>query len=427
MKQFVTIVLAGFALVSSVLAPARVAAQVDAPNVRAFIERNAELLDYAAGVVLETNSTKARGLLETAQSLQRQSVALLDQDAPARAFRVAVRTREVIQQTIAVAKREARIEEQAQKAIERATTRLEQARATFEDVGGNDATARRLILDAADNLRRARDQMHQHMFETALRLAQTSTEMSARALRLMRKDAAGGDVADEIDRTQEVLDRLAETRASLPAALVKLSEQADAMQRRAIESAERGDGTRARDETRGARALGLRALRAAGPGGESSEERALRAVTVSDELLDRAHAIAIESDDAALARGVSEAERLQESAREALLRSEFDTATKLTLRARDVARTALRKVDAAVDPSAVESALARTDDAIAKARDALSTDDIDARSMVERAQARQTEARAAFASNDGRRALALTKVAHNLAAQAQRRIGDAGR
>jgi hypothetical protein len=402
-------------------------AQVDAPNVRAFIERNAELLDYAAGVVVETNSTKARGLLVTARDLHLQSVKLLDQNAPAMAFRVAVRAREVIQQTIAVAKREARVEEQAQKAIERATARHEQARAMFEDTGGENANVRRLIMEAADNLRRSRDQMHQHMFETALRLAVSSIELSSRAIRLLRR-GAGGDVAEEIDRTQDVLDRLGDARSALPAALVKLADQADGMQRRAIESAERGDTDRARDETRGARALALRAMRASGSSDETSEERALRAITFTDEILDRAAEVAAESSDPSPARALDEASRLQDSAREALLRSDFETATRLSLRARDVARDALRKVEGDVDPSAVESALARTDEAIANARDAVSeSGDDEARRMVERAQARQSEAHDSFASKDYRRALALTKVAHNLAAQGLRRMGDAGR
>lgn len=426
MKHFFEVILVTL-LVAGVLAPVPVVAQADAPNVRAFIEHNAELLDYAAGVVSETNSTKARGLLETARSLHAQSVTLLDQGAPAMAFRVAVRAREVIQQTIAVAKREARGEEQAQKAIERATARLEQARTMFEDTGGNDANARRLIMEAADNLRRARDQMHQHMFETALRLAVSSNELSSRALRLMRRNAGAGDVVDEIVRTQEVLDRLSDARPTLAPALVKLADQAEAMQRRAVEDAERGETDRARDETRGARAMALRALRAAGPDEESAEDRALRAVTLTDELLDRARGVAMETGDDALARALDEAIRLQDSARDALLRSEFGTATHLTMRARDRAREALRKVEAGIDETAVQAALERTDLAIARAREALAADDAEGRALVERAQARQSEARAAYTSNDMRRALALTKVAHNLALDALRRTGDAGR
>jgi hypothetical protein len=425
MKQTIGIVLLAALLAGSTLASAPVRAQ-GASNVTEFIERNGELLAYAADLVMETNSTKARSLLETARSLHNQSVTLLEESSPGLAFRTAVRAREVIQQTIAVAKREARVDEQAQKAIERATARLEQARALFEDSGGADPNVRRLLMEAADNLRRARDQMHQHMFETALRLAVTSSELSSRALRMMRRGA--GDVVDDIERTQEILDRLTDARPTLAPTLAKLADQAEEMQRRATASAERGDIERAREETRGARALALRALRAAGPVEENAEESALRAVSLTDELLDRAGALATESGDEALARSLEEALRLQESAREALLRSDYETATRLSIRARDTAREALRKVEADVDPGAAEAALSRTDDAIARAQEALADhDDAEARGLIERAQARQAEAKDAFASDDLRRTLALTKIAHNLASQALRRIGDAAR
>jgi hypothetical protein len=404
--------------------PASTLGQVDAPNVRAFIERNAELLGYAGELVQETNSTKARGLLDAAQKLHEQSVALLDQNAPAMAFRVAVRTRETIQQTIAVAKRETRVEEQAHKAIERATARHELARTAYEDAGGDHANARRLIMEAADNLRRAHDQMNQHMFETALRLAWSSSELSSRALRMLRRDAGTGSIADEIDRTQEILERLSDARPSLPAAVVPLADQAEAMQRRAVASAGRGERERAADETRGARALALRALRAAGSNDETSEERALRAVTLTDELIERARALAVESggDDS---RALDEAARLQTSAQEALLRSDYDAATRLSLRARDVARESVRAAEADIDPNTVQVALDRTDESIAKLTEAAS--DTADRDIVERAQSRQREAREALGRGDLKRALALTKVAHNLASQALRRLGDAGR
>jgi len=60
------------------LAPVPARSQtVDTANVREFIERNAELLDVAATLVQETNSTKARGSLDTARALHAQSIKLL--------------------------------------------------------------------------------------------------------------------------------------------------------------------------------------------------------------------------------------------------------------------------------------------------------------------------------------------------------------
>jgi hypothetical protein len=172
----------------------------------------------------------------------------------------------------------------------------------------------------------------------------------------------------------------------------------------------------------------MRALRAAAPGTESVAEAAARAVEFTDELLDGARAIATESADESLARRLDDAARTQESAKRALHDGEFEQATKLTTRSRDSVRDAIGKVEAQLEPSAVETALARTDEAIAKVRDRLSdADDAEARALLERAQSRQSEARDAFASNEPRRALALPRVAHTLAAQALRRVGDVGR
>jgi hypothetical protein len=412
------------ALAAAALAPGPASAQSGTGNaVREFIDRNAELLDQAAALVQETNSIKARGLLETAASLHKQSVALLDQNATAMAGRTAVRAREVIQQTIAVARREARVEEQATRMIERAVTRLEQARGAFEETGRDDLNARRLIVESGDNLRRAREQMQEHMFETSLRLAESSLALSTRAIRMLRGDGRGPDVAEEIDRTQRILDRVTETPAADPS-LARLVEQAVDMQRRAFRSAEQGETAIAVEQTRGARTLALRALRAGGPAAASSEEDALRAVQLTDDILEGARGVAAEAADDALARRIAEAARQQDAAHRALDADDYPQAIRLTSAARDAVRAALRAVDVTVDPAAVETALSRTDAVIEELRGAVGGH-AGARAFLERASTRQRDARQALADGDARRALALTRVAHNLAQNGRAALDDA--
>lgn len=427
-----SLILVALALaLAAFLAPAPSRAQggdTGAANVEAFIERNAELLDVATALVRETNSVKARGLLETATSLHKQSVDLLGANSTLAASRVAVRAREVIQQTIAVAKREARVEEQATRVMERATTRLEQARQALEDSGSDDVIPRRLILESADNLRRAREQMQEHMFETSLRLGESSLALSNRAIRMLRRDGGGADVAEEIDRTQRVLDRVMETRAALDPALNRLVDQAVELQRRAVRSAEQGNAPIALEQTRGARNLALRALRAGGAVGPSGEEDAIRAVSLTDELLDAARTALADAPSDALARRIEEAAQRQEDARRALQARDYPRAVTLTTGARDAVRAAMRSVDSAVDPDAVRTALERTDQVIARLHDALGgNDNRGARDYLERATARQREARGALADGDARRALALTRVAHNLARSGLSALDDAQR
>jgi hypothetical protein len=422
-RRFILLLLAATFAVAPPIARAQT---VDAVRVREFIEQNAELLDAATALVQETNSTKARGSLETARALHKQSVTLLEQDAAGLAARVAFRAREVIQQTIALAKREARIEEQALKAIERAAFRLEQARTAFEDAGSGDPAARRLIMEASDNLRRAREQLQQHTFEVSLKLAESSASLSLRALRLLRRDAAGaGDVQDELERTEQVLERLADVRATLPPAMLNLADRGVELQRHARISAEDGDVAVAREQTLAARNLALRALRAAG-GGEAAAENVQLAVATTDEIVERARELGGETGDPAVVRRIEEASRVQANARRALEASEFEAALRQTMHARGIVREALGGAGERVDPAAVESAMARTDEVIERLQDMLDAhDDTDARSMLQRARARQEEARRALQDGDARRALALTKVANHLAREGLRRLGDA--
>ena len=398
---------------------------VDDATVREFIERNAELLDVAATLVQETNSTKARGSLDTARALHAQSIKLLEENRPGLAARVALRTREVIQQTIAIAKREARLEEQALKAIERAAFRLEQARTAFEDAGSRDAAARRLLLEANDNLRRAREQLQQHTFEVSLNLAESSAALSLRALRLLRHDLVDADdVQDEIERTEQVLERLADVRPALPPALVNLADRAIDLQAQARAGAVAGDLAIARERTLAARSLGLRALRVAS-GGETSAENVERAVAATDDILERARELMQETGDRHAAERMADASRAQDAARHSLARSEFEAALRQTMRARTIVRDALGGSSATVDAAAVETALARTDELLGRLQNALeSRDDAQARDVLRRARARQEEARHAFADGDPRRALALTKVANNLAREGLRLLGD---
>jgi hypothetical protein len=422
----IALIIAFAASLLAVTPPAPQAQTGDAAQLRDFIERNGELLEQATVLVKETNSVKARSLLETARSLHRQSIALLEQDALLMAGRTAARARDVIQQTIMVARREARVEDQATRMIERATSRLERARSAFEDAGHAETPARKMLFEATDQLRRAREQMQEHMFETALRLAESSLAMSTRAIRMLHRGGGLSDAGDELDRTQRVIDRALD-RPAHDAASKRLLDQSVEMQRRAEQRAERGDMPAAIELSRGARNLAMRALRSAGPGA-ANEEDAFRAVDLTDEILEGARALVGERPDGPQAQRIEEATRQQESARRALDNGEFDRALRVTHAVRESVRSALREVDGPVRPEAVEAALARTDEAIATLRAQLAElKDATARDFLERATARQQEAYRALQAPDPRRALALTRVAHNLARNGLDRLRDGSR
>jgi len=422
LKTLATLLL--LALAAGATAPAVSYAQ-DGSRVRELIEQNGELLDAATALVNETNSLKARSSLVTARELHARSIELLNQGAFAMAARVAFRAREVIQQTIMIAKRDARLEEQAQKAIERAALRLDQARSALDEAGTDQPAPRRLLHEAVDNLRQAREQMQEHRFAVALRLADASAALSMRALRMVRGDAPGtlsqDDVRDELERTDRVIEHLTDVRGDLPSGLTASADQATDMQRRARASASDNALERAREETLAARELALRALRVLEPQG-GDPENAQAILEQTDELLARAG----DAVTGSAPRALDEARDVQASARRSLAAGNPEAATKQSLRARDMVRSLLD--EAAANPRTVEAALARTDESLARLAEQLA-DKPDPRGaeMLENARARQSEARRAVADGDPRRALALTRVATRIARDAMARTGDAVR
>ena len=284
--------LIGFFLLFAIIAlPVGAIAQTDLIDLESAIQRNAELLEEAHELVRETNSTKARTSLRAATVLHEQTLKLVDEGArPAIIARVATETRQAILKTISIAKQEAKLEENAHKGIERATIRLEQARTAIEDNDRrDDVAARRLLDQAREQLNLAKNHMREHMFGIALQLANSSTELSMRAIRMSRRDAASpDDVTRALDRTDEVLQRAADSEElwSHPQGEKRLRDAED-MQSKARRSASGGDYRVAMDQTRRARSIVLRLMRQNG-GGSITPADVERALRLTDQILERA-------------------------------------------------------------------------------------------------------------------------------------------
>lgn len=386
------------------------------------IQRNGELLMQAEALVRETNSVKARAALDVARKLHESSMTLMNRGNRQMAGRTAREAREAIVRAIAMARQEAKLEEGAHRAMERARNRLEQARAALDEHAGNEPAARKLVDDARTQLDRSRDNMQQHMFESALRLANASADLSARALQLLRRDGTGPDrLPREIQRTEEVFARIQE--GELSGQSRNLIAEAKELQRRARENA-RGDRPRiALEQTERARAMALRVLRSAGGGETRGAESVERALGFTDEVIERARNAVREHEGDAARRRVAAAEEAQETARLQLRRGELEAAMASTLRAREMATAAVRGGERPVDPATVRSTLERTDERLRAVRERLSgAEDAGARALLERADRRQQEAWEAFDNGQPRRALALTRVAMNLAGNALRKL-----
>jgi hypothetical protein len=413
-------------------AAAPVAQTSDLNDLMTAIARNEELITQARFLVHQTSSSKARSSLEAAEKLHQFSRDLAAAgDRPLIAVRVTGQARQAILNTINIAKREARLEENALKSMERAAHRLGQARALYEEYGErDDLPVRKLLEEAAAQLQRARNNMREHLFDVALQLARASTDMSNRAIQMLKRDSLSPeDVFREIERTDIIMERVMSRdepalRPSLDQAVRDAMNQARELQNRAKHNARSDNYRLALEQTRRAREITMRVGRGAAASMEPNGEIVARAIAFTDELLARVGEAAQESGEPRLGERLDEAARLQMLAREKFDDEQYRAAMSLTLRAREIARRALRSIERPLDAGAVRDALARTDSAIERlAARAGESGNTTALNLVERARERQRSARAALESGDLRRALALTRVARNLSRRALQELG----
>jgi hypothetical protein len=413
-------------------AAAPVAQTGDLTDLFTAIARNEELITEARFLVRQTRSSKARSSLGAAEKLHQLSRDLAAAgDRPLLAVRATAAARQAILNTINIAKREARLEENALKSMERAAHRLGQARALYEEYGDrDDLPVRKLLEESAAQLQRARNNMREHLFDVALQLARASTDMSNRAIQMLKRDSLSPeDVFREIERTDTIMERVmsrddSAVRPSLEQAVRDAMNQARELQNRAKYNARSDNYRLSLEQTRRAREITMRVARGATASMEPDGSNVARAITFTDEMLTRVETAAQESGDPRMGERLDEAVRLQMLAREKFDDEQYRAAMSLTLRAREISKRALRSLERPINAEAVGEALARTDSAIERlAARATESGNTTALNLVERARERQRNARAAFESGDLRRALALTRVARNLAHRALQELG----
>jgi hypothetical protein len=342
----------------------------DASRLKDLIDRNAELLQQAAELVSETNSVKARTSLSVAETLHKESVQFYSNSYFLRAAQTAQKAREAILRTIALAKRETRLEESAKKAIERATFRLEQGRQLVHGTAGDVAAPRKLLDEAEGQLQRSRHNMQEHLYEMALRLAVSSEELSARAIALIRQDVGDADwVARELEKTDRVIERFGEQIGDGgPPQAQRTLDDAQNLQHRARAAAREGRPRLALELTDKARDVAMRGLRLVAEGAD--RENVERAIALTDQL-------------------------------------------------RDLLRDALGGLAHHLDPGEIESTLQGTDDILVRAREDVTESGNDvAEGLMARAQDKQKRAWEAFKQERLRAALANTRLARRMAQRA---------
>ena len=404
-------------LLTAAVPPA--AAQTDIANLQDVIQRNEEMLHQARELVRETSSIRARASLETATKLHVASKNFLSSQRLQLAAESARKAREAIAQTILLAKKDAKLEEAAARQIDRAAERLDRAMQLLSDNRDmQSASTMKRVDEAKMQLQRANDNMREHHYEVAFRLARSSEELSQRAISTVRNDFTDPEaVISELQRTDELLERIAEQMHDRGDAVRRLFDEAVAFQQRAQDNYHRGQFQLALELTQTARRLAMRAGRATEPG--VNDDRVLQAIHLTDMLIEEAREIAVDRNVANLDRRIEQAVALQTRAKDQFQRGHDENALDLTMRARGILRDALADLKQDLDPERVRTTLVQTDEVLARLRAALGESDSEsAKEIAARAVSQQQQAWQEYDGGRPRAALAHTKLARRLARRA---------
>lgn len=235
-----------------------------AGQVAAFIDRNADLLDWALDIVADTGSVPARRVLREAHDLHLRSLDLLGQDRPLLALGAARRARAALWRAVGLAREALSLEERLRLRAERFGDLQADLRETARE--GGDARALELLDRAAAQADRAQEQYLQGDAKLGLQLLEQADQLLNRAARLLAEGTGPERLDRELERTAALLDRTRELLggSAEPAVLNLLAEAEQALDR-AREHRDQGQPGRA------LQMLGL-ARRLAGRAGASAQE-----------------------------------------------------------------------------------------------------------------------------------------------------------
>ena len=267
--------LSAVVLVLALLGAAAPAHAQAAEDLRSYLDRTDELLDWAADQVAASGSERARGVLEHARQLQRRGRDLLARQRPLEAFSLARRARDAMWHAVRTSREAAGLEERIRVRSERFADQhaqlLERARE------GGSERAGELLERAREQAQRAAERLTQGDLQLAWKLLERADDLLRLAARQLADGAGPERVARELERARSVVEEAGaqlEGAAADAEALAMLADARDALAR--AEAAAGDDPGQALQLSGLARRLAQRALGlAAGEGGAEAVQRLL--------------------------------------------------------------------------------------------------------------------------------------------------------
>ena len=237
-------------------------AQGAGEELRAYLDRTDELLDWAGDLVSQSGSDQARRVLDGARQLQQRGRDLMSRQRPLDAFAVGRRARDAMWHSVRLARDAAGLEE-----------RLRLRRERFDDQYGQLAERARegapgrasdLLEQAQEQARRAGERTTQGDLQLALKLLEQADDLLRKAARLLAEGAGPERLRQDLERTRQLVDDAESRLSGADAGVLATVAEARTALERAEEAASAGEPGLVLQHAALARRLAQRALAEAG-------------------------------------------------------------------------------------------------------------------------------------------------------------------
>lgn len=302
-------------------------------KIQEYIDRNAELLEWANDVVRETENRPARRVLEEALNLHSRSERLLDDNHPLMAYNTAKHCRTATRNSVRLARESMGFDERVRLRSERFRDQhshlLEQAREV------NNQRALDFLRRSEGMAIRALEQYQQGDARLAYKMLEQATELMNRAARMLAGVGGPERVDQKIEMARMAIDRAREklSESTDPAALKLLDESEQALDR-AQDFRDQGQPDRAIQMANMALRLSSRATSA--DAGGLNTETVQRQIDRWDERSERVSELVGNSGDEVSRRLLHQARQQRGAAAERLAQEEFESALRQIRAAHDL-------------------------------------------------------------------------------------------
>ena len=295
----------------------------DAEDLREYLDRTGELLQWAKELVMESENLPARRVLKEAADLHERSLTLAAQDRPYLALDVARRARSAVWLAVKLAREAMNFEERVRIRAERFGDLHGQLLERARDAQNEPALG--VLRQAENQAERAREQYLQGDARLAFEQLENAEQLLQRARRLLEDGGPPDRLEQDLDRTRMLIDRTREMLGDRPdpAAGKLLGEAVQALDR-AREHLAQGQPARARHLADLARKLARQAAEQAGP--EPDRESVRRQIERWDHRSARVEEGIRDADSPPAIKTYQRALEHRRRAAESLSRSEPETA-----------------------------------------------------------------------------------------------------